>query len=135
MAGKQLHVNFYEHFNLDALIHSALDEVQKRYRTDNLLENDDLGAIIVKKLPEDACYQMFRCNTCQKFVTCSKTGLKRHSTSTLHQKNVKATAGCSGTLTSLFTKAATRDESSSIEIKLCAFIAEHNLRIHYLKIL
>ena len=55
--------------------------------------------------------------------------LKRHSTSTLHLKNVKATAGCSGTLTSLFTKAATRDESSSIEIELCAFIAEHNLRV------
>lgn len=72
---------------------------------------------------------MFRCNTCQKFVTCSKTGLKRHSTSALHQKNIKATAGCSGTLTSLFTKAATRDESSSIEIKLCAFIAEYNLPI------
>lgn len=30
---------------------------------------------------------------------------------------------------SLFTKAAMQDESSSIEIKLCAFIAEHSLAI------
>ena len=54
MAGKQLHVNFNEDFNLDALIHLALDEVQNRYRTDNLylLENDDLEAIILKKLPK-----------------------------------------------------------------------------------
>lgn len=52
MAGKQLHVDFNEDFNLDALIHSALDEVQNRYRTDSLLENDDLEAIILEKVPK-----------------------------------------------------------------------------------
>ena len=60
------------------------------------------------------------CNCCQKFVTCSKTGLKRHSTSSQHKKNINATGSCAGTLTSCFTNASTRDESSSIEIKLSA---------------
>ena len=68
------------------------------------------------------------CKYCQKFVTCTKTGLKRHSTSNIHQKNTKDTS-VAGTLTSYFTKSATRDETSSMEIKLCAFIAEHNLPI------
>lgn len=68
------------------------------------------------------------CKYCQKFVTCSKTSLKRHSTSNIHHKNTKDTSAA-GTLTSYFTKSATRDETSSMEIKLCAFIAEHNLPI------
>ena len=67
------------------------------------------------------------CKYCQKFVTCTKTGLKRHSTSNI-QKNTKDTS-VAGMLTSYFTKSATRDETSSMEIKLCAFIAEHNLPI------
>ena len=50
------------------------------------------------------------------------------STSNIHQKNTKDTS-VAGTLTSYFTKSATRDETSSMEIKLCAFIAEHNLPI------
>lgn len=68
------------------------------------------------------------CKYCQKFVTCSKTSLKRHSTSNIHHKNTKDTSAA-GTLTRYFTKSATRDETSSMEIKLCAFIAEHNLPI------
>ena len=39
------------------------------------------------------------------------------------------TTGSTSTIVSLFTKATSREESSSIEIKLCAFIAEHNLPI------
>ena len=58
MAGKQSHVDFSNDFNLDALIHSALDELQNRYRCDNLIENDDFDAIIRERLPEDAGYQM-----------------------------------------------------------------------------
>ena len=58
MAGKQSHVDFSDDFNLDALIYSALDEVQNRYRSDNLIENDDFEAIIRERLPEDAGYQM-----------------------------------------------------------------------------
>ena len=58
MAGKQSHVDFSDDFNLDALIHSALDKVQNRYRSDNLIENDDFEAIIQERLSEDAGYQM-----------------------------------------------------------------------------
>ena len=47
-----------EDFNLDALIHSALEKVQKRYQSDNLIENDDFEAIIRERLPEDTGYQM-----------------------------------------------------------------------------
>ena len=46
MAGKQSHVDFNNDFNVDALIHSVLDEVHNRYRSDNLIENDDFEAII-----------------------------------------------------------------------------------------
>ena len=58
---------------------------------------------------------------------CTKTGLKRHLVSKSHQtKYATSTASCS-TITSLFNRATNRDETSSMEIKLCAFIAEHNL--------
>ena len=60
-AGKQLHFN--ENFNLDALIDSALEEVENRYQTDNLLENADLETIILEKLPEDACYNRWAIRT------------------------------------------------------------------------
>ena len=68
------------------------------------------------------------CKVCDKFLTCSKTGLKRHLATYLHQKR-SATTENTSTITSLFTKAATKEQSSSMEIKLCAFIAEHNLPI------
>ena len=58
MVGKQSHVDFSDDFNLDALIHLALDKVQNRYRSDNLIENDDFEAIIQERLPEYAGYQM-----------------------------------------------------------------------------
>ena len=58
MASKQSHVGFNEDFNLDALIHSALEKVQKRYRSGNLIENDDFEAIIRERLPEDTGDQM-----------------------------------------------------------------------------
>ena len=54
MAGE----HFNEDFSLDELINSALDEVENRYRSDNLSENEDLKAAILEKLPEDACYRV-----------------------------------------------------------------------------
>ena len=45
-------------FNLDALINSALDKVENRYRCDNLPENGDWEANVLEKLPEDFDYKV-----------------------------------------------------------------------------
>jgi hypothetical protein len=96
---------------------------------DEWLNDKQLKEWISKRVGKENKPQPY-CKICQRFVTCSKTGLKRHSTSNLHQKIAKDTSVVgTGTLTSYFTKSATRDETSSMEIKLCAFIAEHNLPI------
>ena len=68
------------------------------------------------------------CKVCDKFLACSKTSLKRHLATSLHQ-NRSATTGTTSTITSVFTKAASQEQTSSMEIKLCAFLAEHNLPI------
>lgn len=81
-----------------------------------------------KKVGPNKKQQPF-CKTCSKFITCSKTGLKRHLSSASHKKSHASSTANSSTITSLFNKASSRDEASSMEIKLCAFISEHNLPI------
>ena len=64
---------------------------------------------------------------------CSKTGLKRHLKSKTHEKCVAAVgaAKTTATVSSLSKKSATltHDRVKSMEIKLCAFLAEHDLAI------
>lgn len=93
---------------------------------DSWLTEQQFSGWLTKRLGNDRKPQPF-CKTCNRFVTCTKTGLKRHLVSKSHQtKYATSTASCS-TITSLFNRATNRDETSSMEIKLCAFIAEHNL--------
>ncbi|XP_028408810.1 uncharacterized protein LOC114531390 [Dendronephthya gigantea] len=93
---------------------------------DRWLTEQQFSGWLTKRLGTDQKPQPF-CKSCNKFVTCSKTGLKRHLISKSHQnRHATSTASCS-TITNLFNKATNRHETSSIEIKLCAFIAEHNL--------
>ena len=68
------------------------------------------------------------CKVCDKFLQYSKTSLKRHLATSLHQ-NRSAATGTTSTITSLFTKAASQEQTSSMEIKLCAFLADHNLPV------
>ena len=64
------------------------------------------------------------CLPCQKKVTCSKTGIKRHAESGAHKENMKSDKARKP-LTRLW---GTTDESI-IELKVCAFIAEHDLSL------
>ena len=62
-------------------------------------------------------------------MTCSKTGLKRHQTSAYHKRCHDSSIGSTSTIPSLFNQPTIRDGTSSMEIKMCIFISEHNLPI------
>ena len=94
---------------------------------DHWLTNKEFKYWLCKRVGKDNKVQPY-CKTCGRFLTCSKTGLKRHLATTLHQSNSRDTAHTS-TIKSHLTKAATQEDSSLMEIKLCAFIAEHDLPI------
>ena len=66
------------------------------------------------------------CNLCVKFLTCSKTGVKRHMISKKHQEKSNAKSGASSIL-KMMNQPTTADASTSMEVKLCAFVAQHNL--------
>ena len=62
-------------------------------------------------------------------MTCSKTGLKRHQTSAYHKRCHDSSIRSTSTIPSLFNQPTIRDGTSSMEIKMCIFISEHNLPI------
>ena len=94
---------------------------------DGWLTDKQFKGWLCKRIGKGNTSQPF-CKVCDKFLACSKTSLKRHLATSLHQ-NRSATTGTTSTITSLFTKAASQEQTSSMEIKLCAFLAEHNLPI------
>jgi hypothetical protein len=63
---------------------------------------------------------------CEKVLTCSKTGIKRHEVSKKHQEKVKTTTTMSS-LRQMINQVTTADAKTAMEVKLCAFIAQHNL--------
>ena len=63
------------------------------------------------------------CSLCEKFLTCSKTGVKRHKK---HQENSKAKSGASS-IGTMMTQRTTANATTSMEVKLCAFVTQHNL--------
>ena len=91
---------------------------------DSWLSNRDFRQWLVKKMGADNKTTAF-CKICDKAVTCSKTGLKRHMASNSHQKNMRAVPSCP--ISSVLRKADTQEETAVMEIKLCSFIAEHYL--------
>jgi len=64
------------------------------------------------------------CKPCQLEVTYSRMGLKRHASSVRHQENMKS-VDSSAIIPTLFTSAT----DVTIELKVCAFIAENALPI------
>ena len=66
------------------------------------------------------------CKLCDKTVTCSKTGLKRHMSSNKREENCTATKHAP-TISGMWNKIITREEASSKEIKICSFSVEPNL--------
>lgn len=114
---------------------SNLTPAKKRKRSkqiqgfvDSWLSEPQFKSWLTKKIGNGKKAQPF-CKTCSKFVTCSKTGLKRHQTSTYHKRCHDASIGSTSTIPSLFNQPTIRDATSSMEIKMCAFISEHNLPI------
>ena len=66
------------------------------------------------------------CRICEIMVTCSKTGIKRHQMSKKHQEKVKTTT-TSSSLCQMMSRVTMAEATTTIEVKLCAFIAQHNL--------
>jgi len=66
------------------------------------------------------------CSLCEKFLTCSKTGVKRHKISKKHQDKSNAKSGTSS-IRKMVNQPTIADAATSMEVKLCAFVAQHNL--------
>ena len=94
---------------------------------DSWLADKQFKGWLCKRIGKGNTSQPF-CNHFHKFLASSKTRLKRHLATSLH-RNRSATTGTTSTITSLFTKAASQEQTSSMEIKICVFLAEHNLPI------
>ena len=72
------------------------------------------------------------CKVCTSWLTSAKTSLKRHAESQKHQGNVKLSrVGKTSSIEQLVRQTPTSDVTTSIEVKLCAFIAEHDLPLSF----
>ena len=67
------------------------------------------------------------CKLCEKVLICSKTGIKRHEVSKKHQEKLKTTTTTTTPLRQMVNQVTTADATTTMEVKLCAFIAQHNL--------
>lgn len=94
---------------------------------DNWLQITEFKSWLSKRLAPDRKSKPF-CKVCTCWLTCAKTSLKRHAESQKHQGNVKLSrVGKTHSIDQLVRQTATSDTTTSMEVKLCAFIAEHNL--------
>ena len=105
---------------------------KEQYFVETWLQREEFKNWLEVKTGSDKKRKPF-CKFCSKTLSCSKTGLKRHLKSKTHEKCVAA-VGCTKTTTtvsSLWQKSATLtgDRVKSMEIKLSAFVAEHDLAI------
>ena len=94
---------------------------------DNWLQMTEFKTWLSKRMAPDGKMKPF-CKVCTCWLTSAKTSLKRHVESQKHQGNVKLSrAGKTSSIDQLVRQTPTSDATTSIEVKLCAFIAEHNL--------
>lgn len=91
---------------------------------DNWLEVPEFKGWLTKRLSGRKMKPY--CNLCEKFLTCSKTGVKRHKLSKKHQENLNSKSRTSS-IRQMMNQATTADASTSMEVKLCAFVAQHNM--------
>ena len=87
---------------------------------DNWLEVPEFKGWLTKRLSGRKMKPY--CNLCEKFLTCSKTGVKRHKLSKKHQENLNSKSRTSS-IRQMMNQATTADASTSMEVKLCAFVA------------
>ena len=91
---------------------------------DNWLEIPEFKDWLAKKKLSGKKIKLY-CKLCEKIFSCSKTAIKRHEISKKHQEKVKTTTTSS--IAKMINQLTTADATTSMEVKLCAFIAEHNL--------
>ena len=72
------------------------------------------------------CKKM-NCKLSEKVLTCPKTGVSKK-----HQEKVKMTMKTSP-LPQMINQVTTADATNTMEVKLCGFIAQHNLPCLFLK--
>ena len=94
---------------------------------DSWLEVKEFKGWLVKKRGTDGSIKPY-CNICQLEINSTKTGIQRHMDSAKHQRKIQSTKG-SQSLSTLFKRNSFENQRKVIEVKLCAFIAEHNLPI------
>jgi hypothetical protein len=86
---------------------------------------------LCKKVGSDGKFKPW-CKTCDKEPNCSKTGLNCHLKSKSHEKNQASTSFTSN-MDDIWKRVActNNNRAKSMEIKTCAFLAEHNLPISF----
>ena len=96
---------------------------------DSWLQDSAFKTWLCKKVGSDGKSKPW-CKTCDKDLNCSKTGLNRHLKSKSHEKN-QASTSFTGNVDDIWKRVASNnnDRAKSMEIKICAFLAEHNLPI------
>jgi hypothetical protein len=94
------------------------------------LERSEFKKWLQAKRDHDGKRKPF-CKICSKTITCSKTGLQRHLKSKSHENKVAALGSKICAVNSLFenNRSTAVRRVKSMEIKICAFLAEHDLAI------
>ena len=93
---------------------------------DNWLQMTEFKTWLSKRMAPDGKMKPF-CKVCTCWLTCAKTSLKRHGESQKHQGKVKLSRAGKMSSIDQLVRTPTSEATTSIEVKLCAFIAEHNL--------
>jgi hypothetical protein len=98
---------------------------RKRVFKDNWLQVTEFKNWLSKKTAPSGEMKPF-CKLCTNWLTCSMTAIKRHAASQKHQARIKMSA-TTGSIAQLMRQTTNSDATTSMEIKLCAFITQHNL--------
>ena len=88
------------------------------------LHDSEFKLWLSKKPGKDRKLKPF-CSWCNIEITCSKTGIRRHSLSSRHWSN-KKTCGTSLSIQAMWNN---NQFAKEIELRICAFIAEHALSL------
>lgn len=96
---------------------------------DSWLQHSAFKPWLCKKVGSDGKLKPW-CKTCDKELNCSKTGLNRHFKSKSHEKN-QASTSFTGNVGDICKRVTSNnnDRAKSMEIKICAFLVQHNLPI------
>ncbi|XP_028407537.1 uncharacterized protein LOC114530155 [Dendronephthya gigantea] len=93
---------------------------------DSWLQLPQFKNLLVRRLANDWKAKSY-CKLCEQMLTCSKTGIKRHASSKKHQSKEKLTSTTMSLGHMVNQIRNENDIATSMEVKICAFIVEHNL--------